>query len=231
MSKCVGEVPDVCVLVAVGSGEEQQMQELLQWSVSEGVELIEWGVSEECDEERGEDGGVERLSQTLQAHMWPQIHLHTSNTGHGPTQGQEEEEPTVDPPSSLLTVKKESRLAPPTSSMIADDLAPPTSSVIADDLAPPTSSVIADDKAPPGCNSSGDTVLTSAPKSSNSCADSIPDYSSAEEKLLAEGLDSSKDPGGETFEQLFSRFAAMKGVHYKIEDSISIHPLFSVNSL
>ena len=34
---------------------------------------------------------------------------------------------------------------------------------------------------------------------------------SADQRLLAEGLDGDKDPGGESFEQLFSRFAEMKG--------------------
>ena len=40
------------------------------------------------------------------------------------------------------------------------------------------------------------------------------DYKSMEEQLLAEGLD--QDPGGESFENLFSRFAAMKGKEYKL---------------
>lgn len=39
-------------------------------------------------------------------------------------------------------------------------------------------------------------------------------YNSAEEKLLAEGVDSVHDPpSGESFEHLFARFADMKGMH------------------
>lgn len=34
------------------------------------------------------------------------------------------------------------------------------------------------------------------------------------EGLLAEGLDDKQEQGGESFEQLFARFAEMKGLHF-----------------
>lgn len=37
-------------------------------------------------------------------------------------------------------------------------------------------------------------------------------YNSTEEKMLAEGLDPAQDPDGESFEQLFAKFADMKGI-------------------
>ena len=42
---------------------------------------------------------------------------------------------------------------------------------------------------------------------------SLDSFLSAEERLIAEGLDGEKDPGGESFENLFARFAQMKRKH------------------
>ena len=45
---------------------------------------------------------------------------------------------------------------------------------------------------------------------------SLDSFLSAEERLIAEGLDGEKDPGGESFENLFARFAQMKRKHKSI---------------
>ena len=151
-------VPDICLLVAVvGQPEDEvghssgHVQDLLHWTVKEGLELIEWSTSAQQDDlqEDWSVGGTARLAEALQAHMWPDISFNLKETT-APSPETAEAPPTSPPPVVTTT-----------------------------------------------------TTGTAAP--------AAPCYNSAEEKLLAEGLDPSKDPGGETFEQLFSRFADMKG--------------------
>ena len=52
---------------------------------------------------------------------------------------------------------------------------------------------------------------------------SLDNLLSEEERLIAEGLDGDKDPGGESFESLFARFSQMKRKHKS--DPFSNHVL------
>lgn len=76
------ESPAVCILVAVVQkdlGESQQLQQLLKWCVANRFELIEWTAQDDEDAET-EDGGVTRLSEALQAHVWPDMSLKSDET-------------------------------------------------------------------------------------------------------------------------------------------------------
>lgn len=47
----------------------------------------------------------------------------------------------------------------------------------------------------------------------SSVSSNLAAMSSEEQKLLAEGFNEGEDPGGENFEQLFAKFAEMKGIN------------------
>ena len=154
----------ICLLVAVVHPQQQQeegrLHPLLEWCVERNFELIEWSPREDRtggasqtggDEASGgsllekETTGAARLAEALEAHVWPDITMKSSGSGHA-----EEKVPPVVPSASA-------------------------------------------DKVPPNVDK-----LTKQ-------------FLNENEKLLAEGLGEDKDDGNETFEDLFARFAEMKG--------------------
>jgi len=85
--------PPVCLLVGVtkSTGGISCRQQALQWCVKCGFELIEWdrepqpnqnGGGEDSEEDDfPESVGVQRISEALQAHVWPDLEMKSTVTG------------------------------------------------------------------------------------------------------------------------------------------------------
>ena len=128
-------------------------------------------------------GGTVRLAEALQAHIWPAMTM----KGH----------------------RKSDVLEPLASRDTSSDVQKPLASR-------DTSSDVQEPLASSNTSSYAQEPLASSntsPGRPERCADSaIPSgLLTEDDKLLAVGVDGENDPGGESFEQLFAKFADMKG--------------------
>lgn len=84
-------LPSVCLLVDVCRGESPYQQEALEWCIESGIELVEWNIDKKTENSTDEnneeeidcddDGGVVRISDALQAHMWPGMKMKKKGNG------------------------------------------------------------------------------------------------------------------------------------------------------
>lgn len=106
---------------------------------------------QEAEEEEAEEGGIARLAEALQAHVWPVMTMKHNGNSHV------QEQPAVVPDTST------------------------------------------------GCSSKGASLEST-----------MSAKLSEVEETLAAGVDGEQDPGGESFEQLFAKFADMKGKQHNL---------------
>ncbi|XP_003386822.1 PREDICTED: alpha- and gamma-adaptin-binding protein p34-like [Amphimedon queenslandica] len=77
--------PEVSLLVGVtndSSDENETIKKTLHWCTDNGIELVKWrhiDKAVESDDEEDDNEGISRISEALQAHMWPQITLKGSS--------------------------------------------------------------------------------------------------------------------------------------------------------
>ncbi|XP_064390829.1 alpha- and gamma-adaptin-binding protein p34-like [Halichondria panicea] len=156
---------DVRVVMGVATSDTPTV-EVLKWCVCEGMELVEWerGENPQPQDTDSDDGlppeamGVARLSETLQAHMWPNITM----KGRDPT----------------ATSQTQSGAAQPAAGNDMNDL------------------------------TKLEAKATASASKEEEVRNRVDELLLTDDQLSA--LKDSEDPGGEKFEDLFSRFSQMK---------------------